>query len=170
VTCAPVDDNTLCNRYIIESFPRSQHRPVLLHYGICVPLTESIEKPRWIFLSVDWESFAADIDHVVRFILACLDSCERFSNAIRAASKRHVPRGFRKAYIPGWNQDYENLYQEYDSATANRLLEELNDQSKRKWEKTVESTNFIYYSRKAWSCFGNLVPIRTKVLLPLCIN
>jgi hypothetical protein len=30
VTRAPVNDNTLCNRYIIESFQRSQHRPVLL--------------------------------------------------------------------------------------------------------------------------------------------
>jgi hypothetical protein len=95
---APVDDNTLCNRYIIESFPRSQHRPVLLHYETRVPLTESIENPRWNFSSFDWELFAADIDHVVRFIPACSDSYERFSNAIRAAAKRHVPCGFRKAY------------------------------------------------------------------------
>jgi hypothetical protein len=43
VTHAPADDNTLCNRNIIESFPRNQHRPVLLvHYEIRVPLTESI--------------------------------------------------------------------------------------------------------------------------------
>jgi hypothetical protein len=46
VTRATVDDNTLCNRYIIERFPRSLHRPLLLHYEIRVPLTESIEKPR----------------------------------------------------------------------------------------------------------------------------
>jgi hypothetical protein len=45
VTRAPVDDNTLCNCYIIESFPKNQHRLVLLHYQIRVPLTESIEKP-----------------------------------------------------------------------------------------------------------------------------
>jgi hypothetical protein len=90
VTLAHVDDNTLCNRYIIESFPKSQFRPVLLHYGIHIPLTESI----------NWQLFAADIDHVVRFIPACSDS-----NAIRAAAKRHVQRGFRKAYIPGCNQD-----------------------------------------------------------------
>jgi hypothetical protein len=42
VTRAHLDDNPLCNRYILESFPRSQHRPFLLHYGIRVPLTESI--------------------------------------------------------------------------------------------------------------------------------
>jgi hypothetical protein len=113
VTRAPVDDNTLCNRYIIQSFP-----------------TESN------FSFVDWESFAADIDHVVRFISACSVSYERFSKAIRVATKRHVLRGFRKAYIPGWNQDCENLYQEYninhDRATANRLLEELNESGKKK--------------------------------------
>jgi hypothetical protein len=71
----------------------------------------------------------------------------------------HVPRGFRKAYIPGWNQDCENLYQEYntnhDRATANRLLEELNDQRKRKWEK--ERISFIL-AEKRGVCFGNLVP------------
>jgi hypothetical protein len=42
VTRALVDDNTLCHRYIIESLPRSQHRPVLLRYRILVPLPESI--------------------------------------------------------------------------------------------------------------------------------
>jgi hypothetical protein len=68
VTRAPVDDNTLSNHYIIESFSSSQPGPELLYYGIRVPLTESIEKPRWNFSSVDWESFAPDIDHVVRFI------------------------------------------------------------------------------------------------------
>jgi hypothetical protein len=66
---------------------------------------ESIEKPRWNFSSVDWELFAANIDHVVRFIPACSDLYARFSNAIRAAAKRHVSRGFHKAYILGWNQD-----------------------------------------------------------------
>jgi hypothetical protein len=112
---------------------------VLLHYGIHVPLTESIEKPRRNFSSVDWESFAAEIDHVVRFIPACSDLYERFSNAIRAAAKRHVPRDFRNAYIPGWNQDCDNLYEEYNTNhnrdTANSLLEELNDHKKRKWKK-----------------------------------
>jgi hypothetical protein len=77
LTRGPVDENTLCNGYIIESFPKTQHRSVLLYYGIRVTLTESIEKPRWNFPSVDWASFAADIDHVLRSIPACLDSYER---------------------------------------------------------------------------------------------
>jgi hypothetical protein len=83
---ASVDENTLCNRYIIES-------PVLLHYRIRVTLTEPIEKPRWNFSSVDWQSFAADIDHVVRFVPACSDSYERFSNAriVKICTKNIIP-------------------------------------------------------------------------------
>jgi hypothetical protein len=55
---------------------------------------------------------------------------------------------------------YQYQYSEYntnhDRATAYRLLEELNDQRKRKWEKTVESTNFLHSSRKAWSLLRKL--------------
>jgi hypothetical protein len=105
------------------------------------------------------DSFAKDIDHVVHFIPASVKSYERFSNAIKAA-KRHIPRGFREKYIPGWEQNCENLYQEYnanhDSTTANRLLEELNKQKKRKWEQTVESTSFVHSSRKAWNLLRKL--------------
>jgi hypothetical protein len=138
---------------------------VLFHCGIRVPLTESIEKLHWNFSSVDWESFAADFEYVVRFITAC----------IRAAAKRHVSRGFRKVYIPGWNQDCENLYQQYNTnherATANRLLEELNDQRKRKWEKRCRTPISSILAEKRGVYFGNLVPIRKhQVLLPLHIK
>jgi hypothetical protein len=55
--------------------------------------------------------------------------------------------------IPGWEENCENLYQEYQSThergLANDLLRELNDQRKQKWERTVESTNFTHSSRKA---------------------
>jgi hypothetical protein len=68
---------------------------------------------------------------ITLFDASLLARIQQFSNAIEAAAKRHVPRGFRKAYISRWNQDCENLYQEYntnhDRATANRLLEDLND-------------------------------------------
>jgi hypothetical protein len=83
-----------------------------------------------------------------------------FDSSLLVRFIRDVPCGFRKAYTPGWNGDCENLYQEYntnhDRATANRLLEELNDQRKRKWKKTLESTNFSHSSRKAWSLLWKL--------------
>jgi hypothetical protein len=44
-----------------------------------------------------------------------------------------------------------NIIPMNNRATANRLLEELNEQRKRKWEKTVESKYVIHSSHKAWS-------------------
>jgi hypothetical protein len=71
-----------------------------------------------------------------------------------------VPRGFLEQYIPGWEENCENLYQDYninhDSCTANRLLEELNKQRKKKWEVAVESTSFVQSSRKAWNLLRKL--------------
>jgi hypothetical protein len=126
----------------MDGFQRAQHRPVLLQYGPRIPLLESIPKPRWNFTRANWETFATDIDHVTQFITACSSAYNR-------------PRGFRKEYIPGWEENCENLYQEYQSThergLANDLLRELNDQRKQKWEKTVESINFTHSSRKAWA-------------------
>jgi Endonuclease-reverse transcriptase len=51
VTLASASDDILCTRDIVDSFPRSQHRPVILHYGLRLPLTESIPKSRWNFLA-----------------------------------------------------------------------------------------------------------------------
>jgi hypothetical protein len=55
-----------------------------------LPFTESIPKPRWNFMAVDWESFPRDIECVVQFNPACSSFCERFANAIKAAADRHV--------------------------------------------------------------------------------
>jgi hypothetical protein len=101
------------SRVILNSFPRSQHRLVLLQYGPRIPLTESVPKQRWNFTRANWKTFVTDIDHVTQFIPACLSAYNRFSNAIIAATKRHISRGFRKEYIPGWEENSENLYQEY---------------------------------------------------------
>jgi hypothetical protein len=86
-------------RHIINYFPRSQHRPMMIHYGMRIPLTNSISKPRWNFLRDDWKAFADDLDHVIQFILARANSYERFAKAVVAAAKRHIPQGYRNQYI-----------------------------------------------------------------------
>jgi hypothetical protein len=98
---------------------------------------------------------------IVQLIPACSSSNDRFAKAPIVTAKRHVPRAFREQYyIPGWEENCENLYQDYninhDSGTANRLLEELNKQRKKKWEETVESTSFVHSSRKAWNLLQKL--------------
>jgi hypothetical protein len=78
VTRAAEDDITVYTRVIVDGFPRSQHRPVLLQYGARIPLTESIPKPRWNFTRANWETFATDIDHFIQLIPACSSAYNRF--------------------------------------------------------------------------------------------
>jgi hypothetical protein len=120
----------------------------------------SVPKPRWNFLRADWKAFADDLDHVIQFILAQSNSYERFAMAVVAAAKRHIPRRYRNQYIQGWNSRCDELYEEYNSShrseTVANLLQELNDQRKKKWEKTVEVVNFTHSSRKVWKLLKKL--------------
>jgi hypothetical protein len=80
---------------------------------------------------------------LIQFIPAKSNSYERFAKAVVAAAKRHIPRGYRNQYITGWNVRCDEFYEEYNSShwseTAANLLQELNDQrKKKKWEKTDE--------------------------------
>jgi len=51
-------------------------------------------------------------------------------------ARKHILRGYRKEYIPGWSQESENLYNEYqktnDNLEADKLLSSLSLKPARK--------------------------------------
>jgi hypothetical protein len=72
MTQESADEDITTTRHIISNFSRSQHRPVIIHYGMRIPLMNSMPKPRW-------KAFADDFDHVNQFIPARSNSYERFA-------------------------------------------------------------------------------------------
>lgn len=48
-----LSDNTMVTRNVLGNFPNSQHRPVVLDYGLQIPLIRSIPKLRWNFRKAD---------------------------------------------------------------------------------------------------------------------
>ena len=38
---------------------------------------------------------------------------KQFTNALKSAAKASIPIGFRKAYIPTWDEECTNLYNTY---------------------------------------------------------
>jgi hypothetical protein len=74
MTQESADEDITATPHIISNFPRSQHRPVIIHYGMKIPLMNSIPKPRWNFLKADWKVFVSDLDHVIQFIKDMKDS------------------------------------------------------------------------------------------------
>lgn len=145
---------------LLRHFPRTQHRPVLLKLGIQLPVIRSIQKPRWNFQKAKWDIYTAEVETHLRWIPPKLENYTRFVGVIMGAAKRNIPRGYRKEYIPCWNQETEKMYLEYQK-TANpklgqQILQAIANSRKEKWENTTKDLNFTTSSREAWSLLRKL--------------
>lgn len=145
---------------MLNDFPCSQHRPIIYKIGIHIPVLQSIPKPRWNFKKADWESYGKYSDANIRWIDPVPENYERFCGLIKSAAKKSIPRGFRKEYIPGWNEEASRLAAEFEEnssqETAKELLKSLDHARKEKWMNIVEGMNFTHSSRKAWSLIRKL--------------
>ena len=150
----------IVGRKVLNAFPHSQHRPVLIAAGIRIPLVRSYPRPRWNFNKADWEAFSSTLDDSIRHVTPSIGNYDRFTKLILSTAKKCIPRGFRKEYIPGWSQDCQDLYNEFsntgNSDTADLLLQHLDKARRDKWVETVENLNFTHSSRKAWSLLRKL--------------
>lgn len=147
-------------RQILKGFPRSQHRPALITVGTTIPVTQSINKPSWNFSKARWNDFSSELDKIVRWIPPTHNQYHRFVKAVISVAQRHIPRGTRKEFIPGWNDNTQRLYDEYlingKTEVANELLHSLDEARKQRWHDTVENANFKRSSRKAWGLLRKL--------------
>ena len=83
-------------------------------------------------------------------------------------------RGFRKTYIPGWDEECDylaKLNQEAHSneeitETAKRLIEYVDKTRSERWIEAVESIDFTHSSRKAWSTLHRLTGTKPKTKPP----
>lgn len=134
------------SRKVLKSFPHSQHRPVIVSVGVSIPIIESIPKPRWNFQKANWQKYQQEVDANLRWIPPKRCNYKRFVGVVNAAAKRCIPRGFRKEYIPGWNDNIEQLYREFEESGDPKILEELldalNAARREKWAKTTANIDF----------------------------
>lgn len=147
-------------RKVLPAFPNSQHRPVILEICMSVPIVTSVPRPRWNFRKADWNRYSASLDAAIRFIPPTPQNYDRFNNLVISEAKKHIPRGFRKEYIPCWNEDSDRLYAEFqeneDPNTAKELLISLNEARRQRWNETVENLNMTHSSRKGWAVIRKL--------------
>ena len=88
---------TLCT--VLDDFPRSQHRPSVIHIGLQLRVIRGIEKRRWNFRKADWAEFMAATERSIPTIpvntVSVEESYTRLTGTIMKAAKRSIPRGFR---------------------------------------------------------------------------
>lgn len=147
-------------RKVLGDFPHSQHRPVIIELGATIPIIQSIPHARWNFQKADWSAFSAELDKCIRWIPPKHYNYQRLVGAIISTAKKFMPRGYRKEYIPCWNAESQELYDNYqqnkDTETADKLLSSLDISRRQKWIQTVEGLDFTRSSRKAWSLLRKL--------------
>lgn len=150
----------MCSRKVLSDFPHSQHRPIILEYGLQIPTVQSIPKPRWNFKKANWTAYAKELDHIVQYIPPTSSNYDRFVGTIKLVAKKYAPRGFRKVYIPTWDKKCNDLFLEFKKSGKNRVADELirtlNINRRNKWHDTTASLNFTHSSRKAWNLVKRL--------------
>lgn len=148
------------NKTVLSLFPRSQHRPILTDIGLSIPLIESCPKNRWNFDKADWINFETELDHVVKYVPVKISNYDRFVGLVKAIAKKHIPRGYRKKYVPGWNSKCDEIFDKFleteNVEFGHELLYELNLSRNAKWIRNIEQVDFKHSSRKAWSLLKKL--------------
>ncbi|XP_072395286.1 uncharacterized protein [Diabrotica undecimpunctata] len=113
------------SRRVLTDFPHSQYRPVIIEVGTQIPLISSIPGPRWNFKKANWTDFSADLDKCLGWITLNIKNYHRFVGAVLSVAKKHIPRGYRKEYIPGWSENSEELYQSFLETGDQEIADEL---------------------------------------------
>jgi len=120
------------SRTVLSAFPSSQHRPVTYGIGLNVPIVSSVPRPRWNFRKANWVKYSKLLDAAVRFIPPTPNNYDRFNNLVICTGKKCIPIGYRKEYIPCWNEDSDRLFQESENPEiAKELLQSLDNARQR---------------------------------------
>lgn len=90
-------------------------------------MVNSFPKSRWNFNKANWDAFSEEMEHTIQFIHPCRHNYNRFCNLIKSIAKKHIPRGFRENYIPGWNAECQSLYSEFKNSNNSEKADELLD-------------------------------------------
>lgn len=90
----------------------------------------------------------------------CIENYEHFIKVIINTTKKYISRGYRKNYVPGWNDECETLCTPFKHSSnykdAKKTLETLINQCYKRWVQLIEKTNFKHSNCKAWSFFHRL--------------
>lgn len=148
------------SRAILQKFPKSQHKPVVIDIGISLPRINKPAIPRWNLQKERWSDYTKYIKDNINRIPPFPENYLRFVKLIKKAATTAIPRGHRQNYIPCWNKECELLLQEYEQSgsevTANRLMALLDEERKNRWTSAMEEMDYTHSSRKSWALLRKL--------------
>uniref|UniRef100_W5MY25 Endonuclease/exonuclease/phosphatase domain-containing protein n=1 Tax=Lepisosteus oculatus TaxID=7918 RepID=W5MY25_LEPOC len=137
---------------MLDDFPHSQHRPLLIHIGLQLSLIHSSAKKCWNFRKADWELYS----NTLECCIPIKEAYQHFQGAIFKAASMSIPHGCRRVFTPCLNEECKSLFEEHkapgDPVIADHLVESMDSTRQSHWEKL----NFIHLSQKCWSIICRL--------------
>ena len=128
----------------------------MIEYGLKVSLINSIPVARWNFRRAVWDAFQDELDSLLNKtqLDPVPDNYDEFVRLVKCAAAKHVPRGYRVEYIPTWDSECTELFDEFqanhNNETADLLVKTLNEKRRERWYEKTSELDFTHSSRKAW--------------------
>ena len=106
--------------HVLDDFQHSQHRPILTHVALHIPLIRSMQKPRWSFRKAKWKKFSQQLEQSIICIpnngILVTEAYLILSKTILKSAKTNIPRGFRPSYISCMDTECQHLLEQYSNS------------------------------------------------------
>ena len=124
--------------------------------------------PRFNFKRANWTNFMSYLDRKVETIEAKPDQYDTFQKLVWKIAKQHIPRGFRKSYIPCLTDENRELYAQYITsyntdpfsedtiALGEELTASIANEKSERWRELISNTDMTHNSKKAWTTIKKL--------------
>ncbi len=117
------------SQMVLGYFPHSQHRPLLFHIGLQLPIIHGSSKKPWNLHKADWDLYSGKLERsVVTIPSRCIpieEAYQRFQGAIFSAATTAIPRGCRPVYTPCLENECQALLEEYEGSGNPDIAEYL---------------------------------------------
>ena len=159
---------SLSSKAVLELIPHTQHWPIAILINAVVTPTPTPFRRRFNFKKANWNAISTDLDTRICDIDPSPENYDRFVKVVHATARKHIPRGWRKNYVPGLTTDLAEQYNEYiqlyeqdpfsaDTITAgDELAQALTVEKWKTWQALIENTDMTHNSKKAWSLIKKL--------------
>ncbi len=105
---------------VLERFPKSQYRPSIIESSTTINYVPTRPVNRWNFRKADWAKFTDRLNTAANKIPSPTSepntAYKAWCSAILSAAKKTIPRGCRKGLIPAWDEECQQLYDQFTRA------------------------------------------------------
>ena len=137
----------MCVKSVMNNpIPRAQHRPICVTVNPVLGLRPTAFRGRFNLRKENWSGYATDVDILIDEVDPTPENYERFVEAIRVISRKHIPRGCRSHYIHGPSEESRSLYEAYKKQYLSNPFNI--DERQQQMEKPEEATKSTYTTQR----------------------